>query len=92
MTSLVDETLADYRIKLRNFLGANFYISDANSMKDGSSLLDEGIIDSTGVLEVIGFLETAFDIQVADHEITPDNLDSIERIARFVSMKKTQGA
>lgn len=49
-----------------------------------SSLLDLGIIDSTGVIELISFLEETFGIQVADEDITPDNLDSIDRIERYV--------
>ena len=50
------------------------------------------MIDSTGVLELIEFLESNYDIQIADEEVLPDNLDSIERISRFVSSKLGDGA
>lgn len=74
--------------QLRTFLTSNFYVADAASLGDATSLLEEGIIDSTGVLEVIAFIETSFGITVEDSEMLPDNLDSIERIANFVARKK----
>ena len=74
--------------QIREFVTSNFYVADPAALEDGTSLLDQGIIDSTGVLEVIGFIETAFGITVEDSEMLPDNLDSIERIARFVARKQ----
>jgi acyl carrier protein len=74
--------------QIREFVTSNFYVADPASLEDGTSLLEQGIVDSTGVLEVIGFIETAFGITVEDSEMLPDNLDSIERIASFVARKK----
>ncbi len=74
--------------QVRTFILSNFYVADAGMVDDASSLLDAGIIDSTGVLEVIGFLEDTFGFTVEDSEMVPDNLDSIERIAGFVSRKQ----
>ena len=45
------------------------------------------MIDSTGVLEVIGFVEERYEIQIADEEVLPENLDSIASIGRFVAGK-----
>lgn len=56
-------------------------------MRD-SSLLDSGIIDSTGVLELIAFVEDKFGISVADDEMIPENLDSIENLAKFISRRQ----
>jgi acyl carrier protein len=67
---------------------SNFYIAETNLLKGGTSLLDQGIIDSTGVLEVIGFIEETFGITVDDSELLPENLDSIEGIAQYVIRKK----
>jgi len=74
--------------QVRAFVTSNFYVPDPASLTNDASLLDQGIIDSTGVLEVIGFLEETFGISVDDRDILPENLDSIERIAGFVSRKK----
>jgi len=73
--------------QVRDFVTANFYVADPASLEDRTSLLDHGIIDSTGVLEVIMFVESTFGITVEDSEMLPENLDSIERIAAFVSKK-----
>jgi acyl carrier protein len=50
--------------------------------------MQAGIIDSTGVLELIMFLEEQFGIKVADEEMTPENLDSVDRIVAFVGRKR----
>ena len=74
--------------QIRDFVTSNFYVADPSSLEDRTSLLDQGIIDSTGVLEVILFIESTFGVTVEDSEMLPENLDSIERIATFVGRKK----
>lgn len=74
--------------QIRDFVTSNFYVPDPKALDDGTSLLDHGIIDSTGVLEVIMFIESTFGVTVEDSEMLPENLDSIERIAAFVSKKQ----
>ena len=74
--------------QIRDFVTSNFYVADPKSLEDRTSLLDQGIIDSTGVLEVIMFIESTFGMTVEDSEMLPENLDSIERIAAFVARKQ----
>ena len=74
--------------KIRSFITTNFYVAEPDKLDVGASLLDSGIVDSTGILEVVSFLESEFGIQVADEDMIPDNLDSIARIAAFVTRKK----
>ena len=74
--------------QIRDFVTSNFYVADPKALEDRTSLLDQGIIDSTGVLEVIMFIESTFGVTVEDSEMLPENLDSIERIAAFVARKK----
>ncbi|WP_214473701.1 acyl carrier protein [Mesorhizobium sp. dw_380] len=83
-----EESGGIYGAQVRSFLASNFYIADVKALSDTTSLLDEGIVDSTGVLEVIGFLEETFGIIVEDSELLPDNLDSIQAIARFIVRKR----
>ena len=85
---IVREQLDTHRRQVREFLLSNFYVAEANSLEIDTSLLDQGIIDSTGVLEVIGFIEETFGITVEDSELLPENLDSIEGIAQFIMRKK----
>jgi acyl carrier protein len=75
--------------KVRQFILKNYlFSSDESSLKDEVSLMQAGIIDSTGVLELIMFLEEQFGIKVADEEMTPENLDSVDRIVAFVGRKR----
>lgn len=76
--------------RLRHFITTNFYVPDPSQLSDETSLLEQGVVDSTGVLEVIAFIEEAFGVRVEDHEMLPENLESIECIAAFVAGKLQQ--
>jgi acyl carrier protein len=80
--------------EIRQFIVESFLFGeDDPGLDNDDSLLDNGVIDSTGVLELVAFLEKQFQIQVADMELIPENLDSVQRIAQFVQRKQsTQGA
>ena len=74
--------------KVREFIKDNFMLRDDRAdLADGESLLDAGPIDSTGILELVAFIETEFSIQMADTDIVPENLDSVETIVRYVDGK-----
>jgi acyl carrier protein len=75
--------------RIREFLAANFFLGDDPSQLNGStSLIEAGVIDSTGVLELVGFLEEEFEIRIADEDLVPENLDSVDNIIRFVEGKR----
>ncbi len=78
----------DDRQQIRQFILSNFYVADPSALVDSASLLEAGIVDSTGVMEIITFLEGTFGIQVADAEMLPDNLDSVDRLVAYVARKK----
>jgi len=78
----------ELKAQIRSFVLSNFYVADPAQAADGRSLLEQGIIDSTGVLEIISFVESTFGILVEDEEMVPQNLDSIDGIARFVRSKQ----
>lgn len=82
----------DIQKTVRDFITTNFYVPERFTLTDGTSLIEVGIVDSTGVLEVIGFIETEFGLQVQDDEVVPENLDSIERISRFIQVKLSSQA
>jgi acyl carrier protein len=72
------------RQRIRQFLLSNFLFTDDDSkLSDADSLLEQGIMDSTGVLELVAFLETELGLQVADRDLSPENLDSVDRIVAF---------
>jgi acyl carrier protein len=74
---------------IRQFVIANFLFGEDNgSLKPDESFLETGIIDSTGVLELVAFLESTYGFRVKDNELTPDNLDSLDKVAAFVRRKQ----
>ena len=76
---------------LRDFIKENFLFGADHSFSDDQSLLEEGIVDSTGVLELITHVESTYAITLEDHELVPENLDSISNLSRFITAK-CQGA
>jgi acyl carrier protein len=58
-----------------------------NELSDKDSLFDKGVLDSTSVLEMIGFIEETFAISIADEELIPENLDSIDKLTAFIQRK-----
>jgi len=73
--------------KIRQFITDNFLFGQRTQLSDSDSFLENGIIDSTGMLELISFLEEKHGISIRTEELIPDNLDSIERITRFLERK-----
>jgi acyl carrier protein len=69
---------------LRNFL----FTDDTNAIGNDTSLIGQGVIDSTGILELIVFIEETYSIKITDEEMTPDHFDSIDAIAAFVDRKR----
>ncbi len=73
---------------IRRFITDNFPLGGSGSELAGSdSLLEVGVIDSVGVLELIEHLESTYDFQIPDADVLPENLDSIDAIARYVSRR-----
>ena len=75
--------------RIRDFIVENFLFGDDSQPLPGDlSLIESDMVDSTGILELVGFLEEGFGLTIADADIVPANLDSIDRIAAFIERKK----
>lgn len=74
--------------EVRRFITQNYLLGQDHAVGDSDSFLEHGIIDSTGVLELVAFLEEVYGITVEDEELIPENLDSIEKVAAYVSRKR----
>ncbi len=80
---------SELQTQVKTFILENYlFTDDESALGPDESLLDRGIVDSTGMLEIIMFIEDELGVQVADDEMIPENLDSVNRIAAFVSKKK----
>jgi acyl carrier protein len=73
--------------KIKTFIIENFLFGSEDGLKDETSFLEEGIIDSTGILELVTYLEEEFSITVEDEELVPENLDSINNVTAFLERK-----
>lgn len=77
------------REKIKKFISENFLFGkEPEGLTDDDSFLEKGIIDSTGVLELVAFIEETFGIKVADDELIPENLDSVNHLMHYISAKK----
>lgn len=68
------------------------YMRPGFTLGDQDSLLQRGVIDSMGVMELIAFLRSEFGIEVADEDITEQNLGTLADIARYVTAKRANGS
>ena len=74
--------------EIKDFVVTNFLFGQQGTgLLDDQSFLESGVIDSTGVLELVAFIEERYGISVADRELLPENLDSIQNVSRFVARK-----
>lgn len=89
-TSASAAATSDIGKTVRDYIVTNFLFDDGSSLQDDQSLLEAGALDSTGVMELVAFLEDHYGIPIRDQDLVPENLDSIERIARFVATRKTE--
>ena len=80
------------RNEVKSFIVDKFLFGAADRLSDDTPLLEQHIVDSTGVLEIVTFLEKNYGIRVEDEELVPENLNSIESIARFAENKRAVSA
>jgi len=77
--------------QIKDYIAKNLLFSDNGfPYPDEASFLDEGIVDSVGVMELVAFVEEEFGIKVDDLEVTPDNFDSVSKLASYVHRKSVK--
>ncbi|MGD9897724.1 MAG: acyl carrier protein [Calditrichaceae bacterium] len=77
----------EIRDQLVHFFNENFMVDMVKEYSADTSLLENGIIDSTGVLELVAYIEQNYSIKINDEEIVPENLDSLINIENFIKNK-----
>jgi len=79
--------------KIRDFVARNIlYREEGFPHSDDASFLGEGVIDSLGVLELATFVGREFGLKVELNEVTPQNFDSVSRLAAYVRRKQEGSA
>ena len=82
------EDMNEIAQQVSGFITENLLLGQAADVAHTASFLEAGIVDSTGVLELVQYLEETYGFSVDDAEMIPENLDSLERIVRFVEKKR----
>src|SRR3546814_6262793 len=73
------------RQEIKQFILGNFLFTDDDSaFTDDTSLIQQGIVDSTGILELIVFIEETWPVRVPAEDMTPANFDSLGAIDRYL--------
>jgi acyl carrier protein len=60
---------------------------ELGSLPHDQDLLAADLIDSLGIEELVTFLEGKYGITVSDEDLTPENFQSVDSIAAFVTRK-----
>lgn len=76
------------RQQLKQFILENFLFTDDDSaFADDTSLIKQGIVDSTGILELILFIEESWAVRVPPEDMTPANFDSLDAIGHYLDRR-----
>ena len=76
------------KTQVRQYVVNNLLMgANAAELRDADSFMESQVIDSVGVVELVSFLEKHFSIKVEDQEMLPENLDSLNGIARYLQRK-----
>ena len=74
--------------EIRGFIVDKFLLGKESGLNDDTSFLKDGIVDSLGIMQLVSFVQEQYLIAIEDEDLTPQNLDSIERVSQFIQGKK----
>ena len=83
--------MQDIVAEVRAFLKQNFMLEESVAIEEGTSFMDNHILDSTGFIELITFIEERYGVKVEDEEMVPENFDSLRNIRGYVERKRAPG-
>lgn len=83
-------TSTDIESSVRGFIAENLLFSkNGYPHSDETSFLETGVVDSMGVMELVMFIEENFSLTIEDHEVIPDNFDSVSKVGIYIRRKMT---
>jgi acyl carrier protein len=71
---------------IRTYLTEEFLFGRSESLNADTPLLGN-VIDSQGVIELVSFIQRKFNIEIADEEVTTDNLATLKTVVALVETK-----
>ena len=76
---------------IERYIAENLLFSDRFPYEADTSFLREGILDSMGVMELVAYVGATFEIEVDPQDVTPENFDSVNRLASYIRRQQTKG-
>ena len=74
---------------LKKYLGDRMGL-DTAILVDEAPLFSSNLLDSFSMVDLIMFIEKEGDVRLNPTDVSLDNLDSIERILRFVDARRAE--
>ena len=76
--------------RIREFVKTNLSVYDDDIvLGDDDNIFELGFVDSPFAIQLVCFIEEEFKIRIGDDDLDIDNFTSVNRIAEFVSRKKS---
>jgi len=73
------------REAIRKYLSTQVAEDSLKEVDDTTSLLEAGVLDSLNMVNLINYLENTYGLVIQEQDLTPENFDSIESIANYVT-------
>ncbi len=74
---------------LKSYLGDRMGL-DTSSLADETPLFSSNLLDSFSMVDLIMFIEKDSGVRLNPTDVSLDNLDSIDRILRFVDARRAE--
>lgn len=79
--------------RVRDYILAEFLPAEnPESLRDDTPLITGGLLDSIEITRLVIFIEETYGFEFRADEITAENIDTIEKISRFVLAKTATDA
>lgn len=83
-----DRSADNVKQDVRDYVLAEFLPGeDASELQNDTPLITGGILDSISTVMLVSYLEERFHVKFQAHEINPEHLDTLDRIATTVVAK-----
>ncbi len=63
---------------------------DPDVLNVDDELLDSGVLDSLSLLKLVAYLDEQYGVQTEASDITSENFGTLERLTRFVLIRRKQ--
>lgn len=83
----MNDRLRSIRDTVRIFLIDNF-LGEHGQLHDDELLFGTGLLTSKGFLQLIMHVESTFDIEIEDDDLSPENFETVSKITTLILNKK----